>query len=469
MKKRLFCMFLTAFMCVGLFSACKPGKKTSSETSTNSCVPAFDDGVPDMDLKGYEFVIGEAWGEKLTLEPGSSDLVDAILERNKKIEERFKCKISYEYYDPVSFYDTVYPILMSGEKFADVITPTLFSYGKFVNGDYLYDLNTLPHLKLDEPYWFDLYNEASVTTDGRRLGASNFMANPYKRCFGVFFNKRLVQELKLDNPYDLLASGKWNWENFHRLINQSMKDVNNDAVFDDNDIYSVTGGLDGGIQALFISAGQKMFEVDDTGRVSYAMTKPEVLPTLTSLKNMFAAPGSYYAGSWDPARCTQQFVDGKTTFYLNLATRDTSLRDMKDDFGLVPLPLGPNQTKFLSPIDHNTAIVCVPFNIDNPEATGAILQAIACASSAEQKIWEDEVGGLYYRDEESFTNLKEHILPGMTFDPLFMYHRLAPEFFKYTTTTVWEPVVRDRALDAATLINAGKEVVQTLIDEIINK
>lgn len=302
-----------------------------------------------------------------------------------------------------------------------------------------------------------------------RLGAASFIANPFRRAFGVFFNKRLIEEQNLDNPYDLVAAGEWDWENFSRLINGAMRDVNNDAVFDDNDVFSVTGGLDGGIQALYLTSGNKMFDVDEEGLVRYAMTDSNVMSTLTQLKDMFSAPGSYYSGSWDASRCTDNFVDGNVTFYLNLAAKSPHLRNMEDDYGLVPLPMATGQTEYISAVDHNSAIICVPYTIDNPEATGAVLQALSAASEKERQIWASELEALNFRDGESYEYLEDFIFPGITFDPLFMYHRLAPEFFKYTTTTIWEPVVRDRALDAATLINEGKEVTQTLIDEIINK
>lgn len=474
MKKRILSLLLAVFMLAAALSGCGGDSgKDPAGSKAGGNTGKVDDGVPDMDLNGYEFVIAEGWyydsTDKPNMEPGSSDLTDAILERNKTIEKRFNCKIVYDYYDPVSFYDTVYPLLMSGEKFADVMTPCMFNYGKFAVGGYLYDLNTLPHVKLDQDYWYDVFGNAVKTSDGKQLGASNFMANPYRRSFGVFFNKRLVSELNLENPYDLLKQGKWNWETFQKVVNKAMKDVNGDASFTDDDVYSVTGGLDGGIQALYISSGQKMFDIDGSGKIRYAMTDDGVLPVLNTLKDMFAAPGSYYSGSWDASRCTQQFVDGKVTFYLNLAAKSTALRDMKDDYGLVPLPMAPNQSQYSSPIDHNTAVVCVPSTIDNPEATGAVLQAIAAASASEKQIWQDEVAGLNYRDDESYQNWQEYMLPNISFDVLFMYHKLAPEFFKYTTTTVWQPVVRDRTLDAATLISAGKEVVQTKIDEILNQ
>ena len=185
---------------------------------------------------------------------------------------------------------------------------------------------------------------------------------------------------------------------------------------------------------------------------------------------MFSAPGCYYYGGGDSQLCTQMFMDGQVTFFMNLMSRGDRLRDMKDDYGFLPIPMGPNVDQFYSPIDHNTPIICVPSTgIDNPEATGAILQAMACASYKEKDIWEEEVAGLYYRDDESFANLTEHVLPSMTFDPLFMYSRLAQEFEMYTITAVFKPIARDPAADAATIINEGKEVVQTMIDELINK
>lgn len=209
---------------------------------------------------------------------------------------------------------------MSGEKLADIMIPTLFNYGKFAVADYLGDLGELPYLKLDEEYWIDLYNDAGCQPDGKRLGASSYMANPYQYCFGLYFNKRLISELNLQNPYDLLAEGKWNWENFGQLLDNAMKDVDNNAVFDGKDIYSITGGLDGGITAFFMANGQHMFKVEDN-LVKYAMTDEGVIPTLTTLKDMFSAPGCYYYGGGDSQLCTQMFMDGQVTFFMNLMSR----------------------------------------------------------------------------------------------------------------------------------------------------
>ena len=131
--------------------------------------------------------------------------------------------------------------------------------------------------------------------------------------------------------------------------------------------------------------------------------------------------------------------------------------------------MGPDVKNYYSPIDHNTPIVCVPSSIDNPEATGTILEALAATSYSELEIWKNEISDLYYRDDESAKNLSEYILPNIIYDPVFMYSRIDQQFEQYTITAVFKPIARDPNTDPATIIGSGKQVVQTLIDEVINK
>ncbi len=453
-----------------------PGGQDPEEPGGEDPAPenpyAYLDTMPDVDLGGYEFVIAEAayYGvdDRPIMEPGASELSDAILARNKAIEDKFNCKITYEYYDPTSFFNENYMLIMSGEKIADIMDVTLFNFGKFQVGDYLYDMSTLPYVDFTQDHWLKLYDESAVLKSGVRHGASAMFANPYTHGFCLYFNKRLVDELNLTSPYDLMAEGNWNWQTFGELLSHGMKDVEGDGEFGNSDIYSVTGGLDGAFTAMFLANGQSMFRVDDEGMVRYAMTDENVIPTLTTMKNMFSTPGTYYYGGGDSSMCTQRFIDGQVTFYFNLTTRGQALRDMEDDFGLVPIPMGPDVDRYYSAIDHNTPIVCVPRSIDNPEATGLILEALAACSYSEYDIWQKEVSDLYYRDDESARMLDEYILPNLVTDPLFMYSRIATEFEQSTITPIFKPVARDPAADAASMIESNRTVVETLIDEVIN-
>lgn len=473
MKRRMISLIMCVLLIVGCFAGCKKDDGPGSTGGGSTGSFAYLDSMPDVDLGGYNFVIAEACyytsEDRPSMEPGSSDLADAILARNAAIEKKFNCKITYEYYDPTSFYDENYTLIMSGEKVADIMDVTLFTYGKLEVGDYLYDMSTLPHVDFTKEHWLKLYDDTAVRHSGERYGASAMFANPYTHGFGVYFNKRLIKELNLTDPYELVAQNKWNWESFGELLSKGMKDVEGDGVFGNNDVYSITGGLDGGFTSMFLANKQNMFRMDGDGKVQYAMTDENVIPTLTTLKNMFSTPGTYYYGGGDSDLCTSMFINGQVTFYFNLTTRGQALRNMNDDFGLVPIPMGPDADQYYSPIDHNTPIVCVPRSIDNPEATGLILEALAATSYSEYDTWQNEVTSLYYRDTESAQMLNDYILPNLVTDPVFMYSRIATEFEQYTITPIFKPIARDPNADAATIINSGKGVVQTLIDEVINK
>ena len=473
MKRKIISLLMCAVIIVVGLSACGETDNAPGGSGGGTGVFAYLDSMPDVDLGGYNFVIAEACyytsEDRPNMEAGSSDLADEILARNKAIEDKFNCKITYEYYDPTSFYEDNYTLIMSGEKVADIMDVTLFTYGKLEVGDYLYDLNTLPNVDFTKEHWLTIYDDTAVHHTGERYGASAMFANPYTHGFGVYFNKRLIEELNLENPYDLVAENNWNWETFGQLLGKAMKDVETDGEFGNNDIYSITGGLDGGFTAMYLANNLNMFRIDGNGRVQYAMTDDKVIPALTTLKNMFSTPGTYYYGGGDSELCTSMFINGQVTFYFNLTTRGQALRNMNDDFGLVPIPMGPDANQYYSPIDHNTPIVCVPRSIDNPEATGLILEALAATSYSEYGTWQNEVVSLYYRDTESAQMLNDYILPNLITDPVFMYSRIDPQFEQYTITAIFKPIARDPNADAATIINSGKGVVQTLIDEVINK
>ena len=139
-------------------AACGKGKKGSAGGGASGF--EYLDKMPDKDLGGYEFRIAEACyytnEDRPNMEAGASELSDAIIARNTAIEDKFNCKITYEYYDPTSFYDEIYPLIMSGEKVADIMDVTLFTYGKLSVGGYLYDMSTLPNVDFSKDHWLNI-------------------------------------------------------------------------------------------------------------------------------------------------------------------------------------------------------------------------------------------------------------------------------------------------------------------------
>lgn len=468
----VFVVILSSISIVGCTKKDDKSTKNSSNVSAIEKIPDTD-GLPQKDLGGYEFIVAEGWyyGEetKPSLELGVSDLNDQIIARNSEIQKRFNCKITYQYFNPVTFFDEVSVAILAGDKIADVVTPTMFNYGKFVNGALLTDLKTIPYIKLDKPWWNKNIENATRVGD-KSFGSSNQMARTEGNAFVVFFNKNLVQKLQLENPYELVTQDKWNWDKFSELANAAIKDLNGDGTFNENDQWGVTGPTSESMEALFVSSGLNLISQVNGNKIpQYNLSEPNSIDALIKMKDMFKSNGSFYNPNMDYNMQLGQFMNGKSLFFINPLYQYDYLREMSDDFGVVPMPKGMGTKDYHTLVTHNAPVVSVPITIDNKENTGLILEAMAFASYKEKKIWLDQLSTKLLRDEESAKNINDHVFTSITTDVSYLWHNISPEISQGTSGAVTFPILTDRTLEPKSYTEQYKTLIQTFLNEAYSK
>lgn len=103
------------------------------------------------------------------------------------------------------------------------------------------------------------------------------------------------------------------------------------------------------------------------------------------------------------------FKSGRLTFYPALLKEGNNLRDMEDDFGIIPNPkFDETMETYITGVDAGTGLIVVPTTAGDPERTSTILEALAYYG------WRDIVptyynvvlGGKVVRDDESITMLE---------------------------------------------------------------
>ena len=95
----------------------------------------------------------------------------------------------------------------------------------------LYDISTI---ELDNPWWVSGF----PLRDGKVYYAFNDAAfSLYKDLYVMFFNAELVNNYKLQNPYELALDGKWTLDNFIGMTKDTTADLNGDGEIDwENDL-----------------------------------------------------------------------------------------------------------------------------------------------------------------------------------------------------------------------------------------
>ena len=160
----------------------------------------------------------------------------------------------------------------------------------------------------------------------------------------IFWNKRILEENGLDPdlPYDLQKNGEWTWEKFEELCQTLTKDIDNDGIIDQ---YAMAGFNSEFVTPAMYSNGAAYVGVDANGKYTLEVTSDKALEALNWVNKMFVnyQKPQGEGASWDYFKA--EFTNGNVAFYNNQeydAQPNGLLANMKDDWGMVCFPLGPN-------------------------------------------------------------------------------------------------------------------------------
>lgn len=310
--------------------------------------------IPYTTLNGAKVNITTWWGEK----PGdrtASEHNSKLWDRIDYLEKTYNCKIEFNKMELSEIVTNLTTSVASGKPFADFVSILNGSVLGLVRQGILQSMESTVYLDPTESKW----SPSSIEY-------GNIRGQHYVVEYGktmpthvVFFNKTIFEKQKLGDPYKLVDEGKWTWDTF--------KDIAIRATIDtDGDGRPNQYGLTGILQTLVYSDGGLPVSFDHkTGRGMYTLDSQKCFDGLNLAVELRydkkvvddpaanGAPWSYY---------TRQFKAGKVAMsIMECYLYQRELSDMKDDFGIVPFPKGPNATKNVS-VSSSFPTIVMPAN-----------------------------------------------------------------------------------------------------------
>ena len=93
------------------------------------------------------------------------------------------------------------------------------------------------NIDLSKPYWNQSLNR-NATIGGRQvLAYSDIALTAYDFTHVMLFNKKMVGDLQIASPYDLVENGTWTLDKFGEYENLASGDLNGDSIYDLDDSY----------------------------------------------------------------------------------------------------------------------------------------------------------------------------------------------------------------------------------------
>jgi len=343
---KLLALCLAAIMFVAVFAGCGAKQKDVPADNPSEDKPAHQpesepepDPEPELedvrDLGGRVIKVAAWWD---MAPQGGSPSGDRMVARRAEMEQKYNFTFEYVNVPWDQVIETYSSSVLSGDPFADIATLEDNWIIGLVNGGFVTELDSL--FDFNEEKW-DQVTKSVATIDGKTYGMATGKWWPR----GMFyFNKNIFEREGLENPYELVKSGRWTWEKMEELARKATKDTNNDGVIDQWGL----AGIDMDI-ALVASNGAEMASVID-GKAKLNFREPavkeafEFYQKLCKEKIIFNKFDYSEEPPWDIAK--NMFMEGKVAMYWYQYWNADEFRDnMSDDYGLLMPPIGPSNTE----------------------------------------------------------------------------------------------------------------------------
>ena len=492
MKKimRILIIFITAILILAVMSCGKdasvsnPTEQKPDAGNTNS---PGDDGanggnpengrpqkaspdLPDIKYNGYEFRVinidqsAMSWVYTIisAAEDTGVEVNDAVYKRNLIVEDRFDIKIK----EITENGGTVVASkatksIQSGSDDYDLVMTESFDAMGMAKKNLLSDYNQIPYVDLTRSWWDrDMVRDLSI--GGRNyLVTGDFSMTHYGDTIGMFFNKKLLNELGLESPYNIINEGKWTYNKFWEMAKDASRDLNGDGKFNKDDRFGYMSLTHIWAQGFMASAGQQMVGKDENGMHTFVMKNEKFIEIYKRMIEIIHYGDMTFDADTAGNHRLQDimFPNDQALFWSEVVHWATILRNMDADFGIIIHPKWDESQKGYHNYVYPPTVMCVPPTTVDFERTGMVLEALCYEST-------DTVIKAYYdvllKTKISRDNESEKML-----DIMFQnrWYNVANVFYSAEIYNPFNALSKKSTADIVSWIEKNENKILTAIDK----
>ena len=453
--------------------------KDDGETAEETTERLYPD-IEAKDFGGHEFtflgrtIVNVDWAEwdhrDLVAEELNGDVInDAVFMRNRKIEDKYNIAIA-EIID-TDAKGKLTKAVKAGDDIYDIFCAHVNEFPDLSQNGNLIDIFSMPYLDLEKPWW-DQGTIRDLTLIGRLFfvqGDVTILDNDSMEA--MIFNKTLLQEAALENPYELVKNGEWTFDKLIEMSRGVSKDLNGDGeMYIKDDRFGTIIQRDT-TPSFIISGGEKIVgkDEDDYPVITfYSERCVRILDALSELivdeenvVHLHRYEGKF--GIYDEQ--VKMFEENRALFSWIRMRIVERLRGMEMDFGILPCPkLDTAQKNYYTQNNPHTGVgITIPVSASDLDRTGMILEDL-CAESRytlQPAYYEINLKGKYARDDDS-SDMLDIILSNTAHDLGHVFN-----FADFASTIMMTG--QNKKTDYASDFEKAEPKMQSAIDKMIDK
>lgn len=311
-------------------------------------------------------------------------LNDAVYQRIRYAEEKLNIDVVPCPLGGSGSSDKLATSVKAGNQAFDCAFLNTFGAGSCGQNGLLNDLLKISSLDI-EAAWWDQNCVNEMTILNRLYMLTGDIETMYKKSIGVLlFNKKMVDEYNLSDPYQQVSDMKWTIEKFTDMCKQVSSDLNGDGKYTVDDKYGLLYYCD--IIALGLVGGGVNIASKDDDDVPYISfyndNTQKIWETYTELLYDPTLSISWSKLGIANDDIIAMFQADQGLFNFNEFHSIENMRQMDTDFGILPMPLySEGQDSYHHIINpHVASMLCVPIDAPDLEMTGIVLDTLGAES-----------------------------------------------------------------------------------------
>lgn len=416
-------LILAALLTLSVFSCSEASPDTVSTGMQTSNAESSAEGMPEIPYDrydGYEFRVMApsdsqySSGLEFVSESENGDILnDAVYKRNRLVEERFGTEVVTVSVPEAEMVNMFNQSVMSGDDSFDMAALFVSNMYSLISNGYCHKLSDLEYVDIEKPYWnTDLINASAVCGDSFFLmGDIGYLWRDGVWC--MCYNKRIYEQFGYNDIYSTIREGKWTLELLETQCREVTDDINGDSVIDQDDRWGMLSSKTAGI-GLVTSTG--INTIDNSGdTLIFDLESERNINVIDRLRrimtdNSLQLRAEDISGSTDIwTDIINIFREGRALYRISVMRDVVGLRNMEDDFGIIPLPkYDEDQDSYYTTYQAWSAPgYIVPLTVEDTARTSAIIEYMCYVSTdtVAEAYYDTTLQGKVSRDDESIEML----------------------------------------------------------------
>ncbi|MHB1153172.1 MAG: hypothetical protein ACYCWE_19780 [Eubacteriales bacterium] len=484
--KKILSAVLAVLMLSSAFLSCSDktddsdaGTDTANvETQTATETEYMPDQLPeelDFEDAVCNIFCWDSWdaGEFFVEEDTGEIVNSAVYSRNLKVEERLGVKLVWDQRDRNSaaygsaVKDAVSQQNASGDNFYDLMA----SYGMRIatasTNNMFMNLNDAEYMDLSNPWYYESAIQAGTLRNGYTyFFAGDISFNALARMSGVFFNRDMIENYHLDDPYDLVLDGKWTIDMMHEMIKNMYDDIDSDGKRSDADQYGIMVANDQ-VQTLYYGTGSHFIDHDenDSPKISDDVYSERTITILEKYLSLFSEDSAYKNPTGDEPK---NFDEGRVLFYIYPLghVSEQGMRTSEIEYGFIPQPKADeSEKKFHASVTNAVTLFAIPLVIESTERASALAECLSSEGHRQVTpvVFEQAYKVKYNHDEgERQTIIFDMLRENIVFD---LGKIFAESFGQFSNGVIGEFIWNNKS-DFTSSVIAKKKQFETVVENL---